>query len=189
MRRSLFLVIGAVLILGVLATGVFYYLERTSPRWALLQMAGAIKARNYEKFHHYLDLKSIVSHLVQETGQDLIPREDQNQDPLNRLGKNLARKFAQHLVPRLFEQFDQELRQVINKYLDTLTNKEILALEAAAALAEVSRRGEEAQVTIRVPQEDLRLRLTMSRNYPDRGWRVVAINYQDLKKFLKKELL
>jgi|UniRef100_A0A7C5AK62 hypothetical protein len=189
MRRSLFIILGVVLLIGVVVAGWFYYLHRDSPRYVLLQILEAIRERNYDKIYYHIDLKNIIDQLIQDTGQDLLSRNGGEQDELTRLGQNLARKFARHLLPRLFANFEKDLRQAINGYLSTLTSQEILALEAAVALAEVSQTGGEAQVTLKFPKEELRLRLTMSRDFPDRSWRVVGVNFQDLKKIIKKELL
>jgi len=189
MRRSLLITILAVLLLGVLVAGVLYYLHRGSPRYALIQMAESLRVQNYEKFYHYVDLKSILRHLMQETGKDLLPQGEGQGDDLSRLGQKLGRRFAQKLLPRLFDSFEKDLRKLINEYLRTLTSREILALEAAVALAEIRQQGDEAQVTLRFPKDGGRLRLSMSRSFPDRSWRVVGVSYEDLKKLLKKEFL
>lgn len=189
MRRSLVITVGAVFLLGVLVAGILYFLHRGSPRYALLQMVEGIRERNYDKFYYYIDLKNIFSQLLQEAGPDLLPSEKEEPDELARWGRHLARKFAQHLLPRLFDNFEKELRKAINEYLGTLTTQELLALEAAVALADIRQSGEEAQVTLKFPRDSHKLRFTMSRNFPDRNWRVIAISYQDLKKLVKKELL
>ncbi len=189
MRRSPLLFVIAALLLGIAVAGGFYYRYRTSPRFALHQMTTALIERNYKEFYTYLDLKSIVSQLMQETGKDLIPQEIPEGDYLGQLGWKMGQKLAQHLLPRFLETFERDLHNLIKKYLDTLTTKDLLALEAAVALAEVDRQGDEAQVTLKFPKGDAKLRLTMSRNFPDRSWRVVSVNYGDLKGVLKKHLL
>lgn len=188
MRRSWLIFVPAVLLLGILAAGVYYYYYRGSPRYALHQMVGALSNRNYSNFYAHLDLKSIFSHLVQDTGQDLMPPDEPEGDYLSQLGRSLGRKFAQHILPRMFEGFEKDLRRIINEYLGSLTTKELLALDAAVAMAQINRQGDEALVTLRFPKDDGRLRLTMSRAFPDRTWRVVSVSYEDLKKIVKEEL-
>ena len=100
----------------------------------------------------------------------------------------MGRKFAQNLLPRIFQTVEKNLHNLINKYLDTLDTEDLLALEAAVALADITSKGDEAQVTLKFPQGNAQLRLTMSRSLPKRSWRVVSVNYQDLKNLLKKEL-
>jgi hypothetical protein len=76
----------------------------------------------------------------------------------------------------------------MNQYFDTLTTQEFVALNAAVALAEINQQGEQAQVTLKFPKKDGRLRLTMAWNPQLRRWRVVSVNYEDLKHLVKKEL-
>jgi hypothetical protein len=186
MRRPLVFVI-AVLLLGIAVAGGFYYHYRSTPRFALHQMVTALLKRDYQEFYTYLDLNRILSQLMQETGQDLIPPELPQGDYLGQLGWKMGRKLAQNVLPRILETFEGNLHSLINKYLDTLSTEDLLALEAAVALAEIDRQGDEARVTLKFPQEG-QLRLTMSQ-VPDGTWRVVAVNYEDLKQVLKKELL
>lgn len=187
MRRSPLVFVIAALLLGIAVAGWFYYQHRNSPRFVLHQMANALTQRNYKKFYTYLDMSSILGHLMQETGKDLIPKELPEGDYLGQLGWKMGRKFAQNLLPRILETFENNLKSLINKYLDTLTTEDLLALEAVVALAEINQQGDEARVTLKFPQ-DGQLRLTMSR-MPNQSWRVVSVNYEDLKNVLKKELL
>jgi hypothetical protein len=187
MRRSPLIFVIAALLLGIVVAGAFYYHYRSSPRFALHQMATALIKRDYQEFYTYLDLNSILNHLMQETGKDLIPPEIPEGDYLSQLGWKMGRKFAQNLLPRILETFENNLQGLINKYLDTLTTEDFLALEAAVAMADIDKQGDQARVTLNFPQ-DAQLRLTMSRS-PDGSWRVVSVNYADLKQVLKKALL
>jgi hypothetical protein len=188
MRRSPLVFVIAALLLGIAVAGGFYYHYRQSPRFALHQMVNALMYRNYKEFYTYLDLNNILSHLMQETGKDLIPSEIPEGDYLTQFGWKMGRKFAQNLLPRILQTVEKNLHSIINKYLDTLTTEDFLALEAAVALADISQTGDEAQVTLKFPKGDAQLRLTMFRSLPKRGWRVVSVNYKDLKNLLKKEL-
>jgi len=188
MRRSPLVFVIAALLLGIAVAGGFYYHYRQSPRFALHQMVNALMHRNYKEFYTYLDLNSILSHLMQETGKDLIPSEIPQGDYLSQFGWKMGRKLAQNLLPKILQTVEKNLHGLINKYLDTLDTEDLLALEAAVALAEISPKGDEAQVILKFPKGNAQLRLTMSRNLPKRSWRVVSVNYQDLKNLLKKEL-
>lgn len=189
MRRSPLIFIGAALVLGIVVAGVFYYRYWSSPRSALHQMVNSLIHRNYEQFYTYLDLKSILGNLMQETGKDLISPVIPDGNYLGQLGWKMGQKFAQQLLPRLFETFEPELHKLINQYLDTLTTKELLALEAAVTLAEIRQQGDEAKVTMRFAKEGCRLRLTMSKSSKDRSWRVTSVSYEDLKQLISKELM
>jgi hypothetical protein len=189
MRRSPLVFIAAALFLGIVVAGVFYYRYQNAPRTALHQMVNALTHRNYKIFYTYLDLKSILGNLMQETGQDLISPVIPENNYLGQLGWKMGRKFAQQVLPRLFEAIEQDLRKLINQYLNTLTTKEFLALKAAVTLAEIRQQGDEAKVILRFSKEGSRLRLTMSKNAKDRNWRVVSVSYEDLKKLVSKELM
>jgi len=146
--------------------------------------------RNYDKFYSCLDMKSILTSLMQDSGKDLIPPEAIPKDNLlGQLGLKMGSKFAQQLVPQLFGAFEKETRKIINQYLDTLTTQDLLALEGAVSLADIEETGDVAQVTLHFPKEDASLHLTMSRSPQDRTWRVVSVSYEDLKELLKKKLI
>ena len=188
MRRSPLVFVIAALLLGIAVAGGFYYHYRQSPRFALHQMVNNLMSRNYKEFYTYLDLNSVLSSLMQETGKDLIPSDIPPGDYLSQFGWKMGRKFAQNLLPRILQTVEKNLHSLINKYLDTLTTEDLLVLEAAVALADISQTGDEAQVTLKFPKGDAQLRLTMSRSLPKRSWRVVSVNYKDLKNLLKKEI-
>ena len=96
-------------------------------------------------------------------------------------------KFAQQLVPQIYGTFEKEAHTVINKYLDTLTTQDLLALEGAVALAQINQSGNEAQVTLRFLTNEETLHLTMGRTPQDRTWRVISVSYEDLKELVKKK--
>jgi hypothetical protein len=190
MRRSPLIFLAAALLLGVVVAGVFYYLYRSSPRFALQQMATALIQRNYDKFYSFLDMKSILGSLMEDTGRDLIPPElIPKGNFLGELGLKMGSKFAQQLVPQLYGTFEKEAHKVINQYLDTLTTQDLLALEGAVTLAHINQSGDEAQVTLRFRKIEASLHLTMGRTPQDRTWRVISVSYEDLKELVKKKLL
>jgi hypothetical protein len=187
--RRLLIFLAAALLLGVVVAGGFYYLYRNSPRFALHQMAVALTQRNYDKFYSFVDMKSILGSLTQDTGKDLIPPDIVPKGNfLGELGLKMGSRVAQQLVPQIYGAFEKEIHRVINQFLDTLTTQDLLALEGAVALAEIHQTGDEAQVILRFPKADGSLHLTMSRNPQDRTWQVVYVNYEDLKELVKKKL-
>ena len=76
---------------------------------------------------------------------------------------------------------------MINRYLDTLTTQDLVALQGAVTLAEIDRSGDVAQVTLRYPK-DGDLHLTMSRNPENQSWQVISVSYEDIKELVKKNL-
>jgi hypothetical protein len=189
MRRSPLIFLATALILGIVVAGLFYYRYRSSPRFALHQMATALMQRNYNKFYSFLDMKSILGSLMGDTGKDLIPPDIAPKGNfLGELGVRMGSKFAQQLVPQIYGAFEKEAHKVINQYLDTLTTQDLLALEGAVALAPISQSGDEAQVTLRFPKDEASLHLTMGRSPQDRTWRVISVSYEDLKEIVKKKI-
>jgi len=190
MRRSPLTFVAVALILGLAVAGAFYYSYRKSPRFALQQMATALIQRNYDKFYSYVDMGSILSSLMQETGKELIPPDIiPKSSILGELGAKMGSKFLQQLVPQVFETFQKEVFQkLINKYLDTLTTQELLALQAAVTMAQITQDGEMAQVTLTFPQEEGSLHLTMVRDPKTGRWRITSVNYEDLKGLIKRSL-
>jgi hypothetical protein len=169
---------------------LFYYLHRNSPRFALQQMAMALIERNYNKFYTYLDMKSILSSLMEESGRDLIPSDlVPKGNFLGELGVKMGSKLAQQLVPQIYGTFEKEAHSLINKYLDTLTTQDLLALEGAVALAHINQSGNEAQVTLSFPQSKLSLHLTLGRTPQNPTWRVISVSYEDLKELVKNKIL
>jgi len=189
MRRSPLIFLATALLLGIVVAGTFYYLHRNSPRFALHEMVTALIERNYNKFYSHLDMPSILSSLMEDSGRDLIPPDLLPKgDFLGEFGVKMSSKFAQQLVPQLYGAFEKEAHSVINKYLDTLTTQDLLALEGAVALAHINQSGDEAQVTLHFPRTEARLHLTMGRIPQDSTWRVISVSYKDIKELVKKKL-
>ncbi len=190
MRRSLLIFLAAALLLGIVVAGLFYYGYRNSPRFALQQMATALIERNYDKFYSFLDMPSILSSLMEDSGRDLIPSDlIPKGNFLGEFGVKIGSKFARQLVPQLYGAFEKEAHKVINKYLDTLTTQDLLALEGAVALAKINQSGDEARVTVHFAKNEGVLHLTMGRTPQNHTWRIISITYEDLKELVKKKLL
>jgi hypothetical protein len=68
-----------------------------------------------------------------------------------------------------------------------LNNSQILAIAAAATVARIDTRGDDAAVTLTDPKTKDIFRFQMRRQ-PNHGtWRIVSVNYDDLKRFSKRE--
>jgi hypothetical protein len=190
MRRSPLIFLAAALLLGIVVAGLFYYRYHNSPRFALQQMATALIERNYDKFYSFLDMPSILSSLMEDSGRDLNPSGlVPKGNPLGEFGVKMGSKFAQQLVPQIYGIFEKEAHKVINQYLDSLTTKDLLALEGAVTLAQINQSGDEAQVTLHFDKNAGILHLTMGRTPQNRTWRVISVSYEDLKELVKKKLL
>ncbi len=186
MRRKTLIIILAVVIVGAGAAGGLYFYWSHSPRYSLHQMVLALKAKNMGNFIKYLDLQEIFNNFVEASSRDLPPSSEKEGDELARLGRNLGRKFARLMLPQLFKTYEKDIQAAAEKYMVTMDNKQLLALTAAIAVARIEVEGDAARVSIRDPKakEDIRFQMRLQE---DGVWRIVEVNYQDLKKYLKRE--
>jgi hypothetical protein len=189
MRKPvIFIIIVAVLAAGAILAGVLYQRYQDSPRYALQQMVLALKAKDMDKLFKYLDLKELFQNIVESSTGEMNNSPDKpGGDEWNRLSRQLGRKFARHIFPKLYDNFEKQIKQAIEAYLQDLTNTQILALTAAVTTAKIEVQGEEAMVTVHDPKTHRPMRFHMRRSPESGVWRVVSLNYNDFKHLLKKE--
>ncbi len=189
MRKPvIFIVIVAALAVSAVLAGVLYQRWHDSPRYALQQMVLSLETRDMEKFFKHLDLKEIFKNFLEDSNRET-NSGDQGGDEWTRFSRQLGRKFARQIFPKLYDNFEKQIRGIIKSYLQDLTNTQILALTAAVTTARIEVQGEEAQVIVHDPKTKAPLRFRMRRPPGGGDWRVVALNYEDFKPFLKKEFL
>jgi hypothetical protein len=187
MRRKTLIIAVAIVVLGVALAGGLYWRWVNSPRYALQQAALALQARDMDKFFNYLDLKEILNNFIEASSKDLDPPEDQQADEWTRFSRQMGRKFAHLFLPKLFQAFETQIRGALERYLLNLNNSQILAIAAAATVAQIDSRGDEARVTLIDPKTKDIFRFQMRRQ-PNHGtWQIVSVNYDDLKRFSKRE--
>jgi hypothetical protein len=187
MRRKTWIIALAIVVLGAAAAGGLYWRWANSPRYALQQAALALQARDMHKFFNYVNLKEILTNLVQACSKDLETPADQQADDWSKLCRQLGRKFAHLFLPKLFEAFEAQIRAGVESYLLHLDNSQILVIVAAATVAQIDSQGEEAGVILTDPKTKDTLRFQMRRQ-PNHGlWQIVSVNYDDLKRFAKRE--
>jgi hypothetical protein len=184
-RKLVLFAIALVLVAGM--AGGLYWRWSTSPRYALQQMALALKTRDMKKFFSYVDLKAVFNNLIDSSDQDLTKPKGEKEDEWTGLSRQMGRKFARLFLPKIFESFEKDIRSVLEKQLLSLDNTKILAIAAAATTAKIAVRGEEAQVTLVDPKTKEKLRFEMQRQPQTGVWQIVSVNYQDLKKFTKRK--
>jgi hypothetical protein len=187
LRRRNLVIIVAVVVAAAAVGGGLYWRWLNSPRYALQQMALALQTRDMQKFFNYVDLKAVVNNLIESSEQDLAAPEGEQDDEWTRLSRQLGRKFTRFLLPKLFESLEKEIRGVLERQLSSLDNTKILAIAAAATTAGIEVNGEEAQVTLVDPKTKDMLRFRMQRQPQTGVWQIVGVNYQDLKKFARRE--
>jgi hypothetical protein len=187
MRRKTLIIAAALLVLGGALGGGLYWRWVNSPRYALQQAALALQARNMDKFFIYVNLKEIFNSFVEASSKDLETPADQPADDWTRFSRRLGRKFAHLFLPKLFESFETQIRGAMEHYLLNLDTSQILGIAAAVTVAQIDTQGDEARVTLTDPKSKETLRFEMRRQ-PQQGlWQIVSVNYEDLKRFCKRE--
>ena len=187
MRRKTWIIAVAIVVLGGGLAGGLYWRWANSPRYALQQAALALQARDMQKFFNYLDLIEILNNLVEASSKDLETSEDQSPDEWTKFTRQLGRKFAHLFLPKLFETFEAQIRTVLERYLLNLDSSKIVIIAAAATVAQIDTQGDEALVTLTDPKTRDTFQFQMRRQ-PNQGtWQIVSVNYDDLKRFSKRE--
>jgi hypothetical protein len=190
MRKPvIFTIVVAVLAAGAVLGGFLYQNYRNSPRFALQEMVLALKTKNMDKFFKHLDLKEIFQNMVDSSTAETNEPEDKSTDDWTRFSRKLGRKFARRIFPKIYDNFEKQIQQAVEAYLEDLTNTQILALTAAVTTAKIKVQREEAQVTFFDPKSKRPLRFRMRRSPENGNWRVVALDYNDFKYLLKKEFI
>jgi len=187
MRRKNWIIAVAIVVLGGVLAGGLYWRWANSPRYALQQAALALQARDMDRLFNYLNLKEILNNLVAASSKDLETPEDQPADEWTRFSRQLGRKFAHLLLPKLFEAFEAQIRGGLERYLLHLDHSQIMVIVAAATVARIDTQGDEAGVTLTDPRSKDILRFQMRRQPNHGAWQIVSVNYEDLKRFAKRE--
>lgn len=186
MQRKTWIIVVAIVVLGGAVTGGLYWRWTNSPRYALQQAALALQARDMNKFFNYVNLKEILNNFVDASSQDLAT-PDEAADEWTKFSRQLGRKFAYLFLPKLFETFEAQIRGAVERYLLNLDYSKVLVIAAAATVAQIDQQGDEAVVTLTDPKTRDTFQFNMRRQ-PNHGiWQIVSVNYDDLKRFSKRE--
>jgi hypothetical protein len=188
MRRKTWIIVLVLLVLAGALGGSFYWRWLNSPRYALQQAALALEARNMDKFFKYVNLKEILNNILESSSQEQENPAKQPTDDWTKYSRRLSRKFAHLFMPKLFDAFQSQIRDLVAHYLLKLDQSQILAIAAAVTVARIDTQGDEAAVTLTNPKTKETLHFKMRRQ-PNQGvWQIVSVNYQDLKKYYRREL-
>ena len=189
MQRKTWIIAVAIVVLGGAVAGGLYWRWANSPRYALQQAALALQARDMDKFFNYVNLKEILNNMAEASSKDLATGEEQSTDEWSKFSRQLGRKFAHLFLPKLFESFEAQIRSVVERYLVNLEYSKILVIAAAATVAQIDSQGDDAVVTLTDPKTRDTFQFHMRRQ-PNQGtWQIVSVNYDDLKRFSKREFL
>jgi hypothetical protein len=185
-RRTLLICLIAGILVALLGAGL-YRNWIASPRYALQRMALALKTRDMDRFFKYVNIKAIANNLAESA----IPNSDDAQggteDQWNRKARQMGRQLAHMVLSNLSDSLQKQIRQVMEKYLLNLDNTKILAIAAAATTAQIELQGGNARVTLVDPKSQEPFHFRMQRQPESGTWQIVGVDYQDLRKFVKRE--
>jgi hypothetical protein len=186
-RKTLIISLAVFICAGVVG-GLAYRYWLNSPRYALQQMALSLETKNMDKFFNYLDLQAIFNEFLEAASNEKNPQEKKATNDWDQLTRSVGRKFARQFLPKLFTAFEAQIRGTMEHYLLNLDQKQILGVAAAATVAKIEQQGDDARVTLTEPKSKEPLRFQMHRRAQGGHWQIVAVDYQDLKKFYRREL-
>lgn len=185
-RRTLLICVIAGIVLVVLG-GVLYRNWITSPRYALQRMALALKTRNMDRFVKYVNIKEIANNLAESALPNSENDQGGSEDPWNRKSREMGRQLARLVLSNLSGALEKQCRRLMEKYLLNLDNRQILAVAAAATTAQIEVQGDDARVTLVDPKTKEPFHFQMQRQPKGGTWQIISVDYQDLRKFLKRE--
>lgn len=187
MRGRTWLIILGALVLAALVGGSLYRTWTDSPRYALQHMALALKTRDMPTFFKYVDLKEILNNLGESAGTPSGPGEGGQEASRPSPGWLPRHPQLRILSPKLINCLETPCRKLLESYLRHLDDAKILAIAAAATTAKIEVQGDEARVTLVDSRSKEALHFQMQRQADSGTWRIVGVDYQDLKKFFKRE--
>ena len=157
-------------------------------------MVRAIQANDTQTLFQFIDLQAVAENLVDKSAGDLDFWRQQKglgatpeEDDVSRLARSLTKKFARFLTPKVISVLEPQIKLGVEKYLAELNTMEKAALATLPAKAEIVQENGMAQVSLTDPQSGQTFNFRMARP-PDGGkWRVVEIEYKDLKTILERK--
>ncbi|MFP3866567.1 MAG: DUF2939 domain-containing protein [Desulfobacteraceae bacterium] len=191
--KTLALILAVLAFSGAIILGYLWFWQGT-PRHALYQMVRAVQNQDIDNFFKFVDLQAIFNNFVNDASQELeFPKNNQKNeappDEFSRWSRKLGKRFARYLLPKLFNTFETQIKNQIERYLLSLSTNERIGLTALVTHAQIEQQGYQAEVTLRDPETNKPLRFRMQQNPETREWRVVEVNYEDFKELLKKEFI
>jgi hypothetical protein len=180
-----------------LGSGIYYFAYwRETPRYALWQMVRAIQANDTQTLFQYIDLQAVVDNLAEKSTGDLESWFLQKglgatpgEDDLSRLARSLTKKFARFLAPKMVVALEPQIKAGVEKYLAELNTMQKTALSAIPAKAEIQQQNGMARVTLTEPNSGQTFQFQMAKPPEGNKWRIVEINYQDLRTIIEKKFI
>jgi hypothetical protein len=157
-------------------------------------MVRAIQANDTQTLFQYIDLQAVADNLVEKSTGDVeslllkkgfgaTPEEDD----VSKLVRGLTKKFARFLAPKVVAALEPQIKAGLERYMAELNTMEKAALSGLPAKAEIQQQDNVAAVTVTDPISGQTFHFRMARPTDDAKWRIVEINYQDLRAILERK--
>jgi hypothetical protein len=184
------------LIIGV-GSGIYYFSYwRQTPRYALWQMVQAVQANDTQTLFQYVDLQAIADNLTEKSSSDIDTWLLQKgfgatpgEDDISRLTRSLTKKFARLIAPKVVAALEPQIKAGVEKYLAELNTMQKAALSAIPAKAEIQQQDGIAKVKLVDPNSGQTFQFSMAKPPEGNRWRIVEINYQDLRTVIEKKFI
>ena len=111
------------------------------------------------------------------------------EDDVSRLARSLTKKFARFLAPKMVVALEPQIKAGVEKYLAELNTMQKTALSAIPAKAEIQQQNGMARVTLTEPNSGQTFQFQMAKPPEGNKWRIVEINYQDLRTIIEKKFI
>lgn len=170
------------IVLGVvvlaLLGGVFWYVNFTrSPEYSLGQLASAVENKDWDGVEKYVDIEALIGQVVDAATSKALEEDDSGFGAL-------AAGLAQSMKPALVQQVKDSLKEGVEQGPsdeDGAPGGALAGVFIAKKVKSVTYIGDEALVTVEVPDGDSTYELKLKMKRVDNFWRVVGIeNILDL---------
>lgn len=175
-----------IIILGLTLVGwVGYYYWKGTPRYALYQMAKAIKNNDPQTFLLYVDMDKVVEGLVDSIIKKVGGKFSTNPttDESKKEKPSNKNKGVENLISQLAKSLKPALEQQLINSIGDIQQRGRISPFAFAFLSHVKREGSKAQVSVRASKDDT-YQFTMEKT-SEQMWKMVKLDL-DFFKLLKK---
>jgi hypothetical protein len=160
----------------------FYYFSGT-PRYSLYKIGRAFKNHDSEEFHKYVDVDSIVDHLVKYAVQQTLAEMEASESTDDweiAPGQEFDKELAMMMLPTMMEALKPQIKQAITELIEDTGDDREGSPFLGASLAGIETEGSTSLVTVENEDTGEEIRFKMEKT-PDRYWRIVEIDFESFQ--------
>lgn len=165
----------SMVVIMLVGAGIWWRNYTTSPGYSLGQLAKSVENKDWDGVQKYVDIEAVVGQVIDVAVSKAVEEDDSGFGAF-------AAGFAQSMKPGLVQQAKDELRKSIEDgSVSSKGDESLRSYFSAEKVKSVTRIGDEALVTVEVPDGDKTLDLKLKMKRVDDFWRIIAIeNIEDL---------